>query len=411
MKSNAPARSITVILGPQSGGCHSEPLLRAIDNDPQLKLDLVLCGERTSPELDTRCCQMVSQGYRIRKRIELPRAAETPSGIVTLPTHQRVAFAEALHAGPTDLVLLLGKAEDMLAAAQAARAVRVPIAYVHNGEASNQASASEAYREITNIAHLHFVTSEQAQQELTTQGEAAWRITNGGDLLLDELRDCGPLREATLARRLGRKTEERPLVVTFIPDSHCEKEASQQINDLLEAIRFVDMPTVFAYPAEVTVAPGTLEAIREFASDNPQAHLAARCDWQTYWSLLRKATALVSNGPTGIVEASWLNLPLVSIRDGEQDPDCPQVGGVITSDYSRSQIFAATATVTAKEFPSLYEKEPSPYGDGTSAEKIAARLKSVAIDSQLLEKTEQPVTAIALPHAAEPAMAHAGDPS
>ena len=399
-----PVRSITVILGTHHNGCHYEPLLRAIDQDPQLKLDLIVCGERTSPELDTRCCVVVSQGFRVRRRVELPRAVNTTSGMVTLPTHQRVAFAEALHAEPTDLVLLLGKPEEMLAAAQAARTARVPIAYLHNNAIVDVdtvdadivgADGEHAFhQELINICHHHFVTNEQDQQTLLERGEASWRITTTGSLLLDELRNCPPLRPDELTWRLGVPLEERPLVVTFQPDGSDAAEDSQQLRNLLDAVEIVDMPTIFAYAEGTRVGPETLDTIRSFTETNRQAHLASRCDWPTYWSLLREATALVSNGSAGMVEAGWLNIPLVSIDKAEHEDGCPQVDGVVNAGYERYEIFAAIATVTAKEFPDLYEHPPSPYGDGTSAQAMVARLKSLVIDEQLLQKTSRPAAAM-----------------
>jgi len=397
---------ITVIIGKQLRGCYYESLLSQIENDARLELDLIMCGERTSPELDTRCCVMVSRGFRIRRRVELPRDSDKSNGMVTLPTHHRVAFSEALHLEPTDLVLLLGEPEEMLPAAQAARTAQLPVAYLHDQAFTPGSAGYDTHRELTEVCHIHFTTTEQDRRTLVASGESPQRVTNCGSPMLDELRSCPPLRHDELTRRLGvasASLASRPLVVTFHPEIDGEIEPPEQIQNLLEAVEAVGLPTVFAYPEGLPIGSEVALAIGEYCQQRDDAYLASRCDWPTYWNLMRSAAALVSTNSIGTIEAGWLRLPMVSI--GQRLEDCPQVGGTIHTGRGREEIFASIATVTAKEFPDMVSDDANPYGEGSAASAMVAQLKSLALDRQLLQKPSRPAVAIAMTTATEPFMA------
>jgi len=402
-------RNVTAIIGTPADGCCYAALLSAIDSDPELQLDLMVCGRRTSPELDTRCCTLVAAGFEIRRRVELTRAAETNSDVVTLPTHERIAFAEALHSKRSDLVLLLGESEELLSAAQAARTAGIPIAQVINGPVEPNIQQETDHAALAEICHLHFVTNETDQQALVAQGEDAWRIHVAGSPRLDQLRACPTMKREELEDRLGCHLEEPLLVVSYLPDSdaklddididgsgdEAEQEIteSQQVQNLLEAIEILDLPTVFAYPRGSDISAAAIEALRCYADQHENTHLVPRCEWPTYWNLLRQATALAGNDAAAIVEAGWLKLPVVNI--GTRQAGRPKVDGLLNSGYGREEIFASIATVVAKEFPDLYPDQTSPYGDGTSAAKIVAELKNVTINERLLKKL--PRQAVAMP--------------
>ncbi|REJ67882.1 MAG: hypothetical protein DWQ31_09925 [Planctomycetota bacterium] len=375
----ATLKTVTVVIGSQPQGCRYQSLLEALAADGELELDLVVCGRRTYPELDRRCCELTARGFSIRQRVELSEPFEALGDGLLTATPRSVAFAEAFHGVAADLVLLLGPAREMLAAAQAARAAKLPVVCLHHevaapatgadGEVSPVEATAEAIRgALLELSRHHLVTCDVDRATLIAQGQAAQQVTVCGSPVLDELKGTTLCELDWLATRWGLPTEERYLLVSYLADPVAEVSAAEQVRNLLEAVEATELPVVFARASGMARDESTWGPFRDYAASRADVSLVDRCDWPTYWSLLGAAEAIVGNVPTGLVEAAWLGVPFVNI--GSRLRQRPAVLAVLEAGYERDEIFASIATVTAKEFRGLYASDEAPYGDGTSAAQI-----------------------------------------
>ena len=92
-----------------------------------------------------------------------------------------------------------------------------------------------------------------------------------------------------------------------------------------------------------------------------------------YKTLLKNSSALVGNSSSGIHEAASFKIPVVNIGTRQQGRLKPK--NIITSGYSKAQIYSAIKRATSNSFKKKMHNLVNPYGDGKSAKKIISIIK------------------------------------
>jgi GDP/UDP-N,N'-diacetylbacillosamine 2-epimerase (hydrolysing) len=101
-----------------------------------------------------------------------------------------------------------------------------------------------------------------------------------------------------------------------------------------------------------------------------------------YVNLLRRSTGLIGNSSSGIHEAASFDVPVVNIGTRQQGRLRPK--NVLDVDHDVNQIeMAINSCKEMKENAMVFENL---YGDGESAQKIIALLKSLDLGDEIIQK-------------------------
>ena len=98
-----------------------------------------------------------------------------------------IGFADAFVRLRPDIIVLLGDRFELLAAAQAAMLMRIPIAHIHGGEASEGAVDESIRHAITKLSHLHLVATEESRERVVRMGEVPGDVYIVGAPSLDDV--------------------------------------------------------------------------------------------------------------------------------------------------------------------------------------------------------------------------------
>ena len=120
-------------------------LLREIEADDALELQLAVTGMHLAPEFGMTVGTIEADGFAIDERVEMLLSSDTPVGIAKSIGLGVIGFADAFARLRPDIVVLLGDRFEILAAAQAALVARIPIAHLHGGE-TTEGAFDEAIR-------------------------------------------------------------------------------------------------------------------------------------------------------------------------------------------------------------------------------------------------------------------------
>ena len=101
-----------------------------------------------------------------------------------------------------------------------------------------------------------------------------------------------------------------------------------------------------------------------------------------YVNLLRNATALVGNSSSGIHEAATFNVPVVNVGSRQQGRLRPE--NVIDVGHNSNDILKALQK--CKKMKADGMEFENPYGDGDSAAKIVALLKTIDLSDKIIQK-------------------------
>lgn len=360
------------------------PILRKIQQDPDLELVLIVGGMHLSPEFGLTVNILEADGFKPAAKVEMLLSSDSPEGVAKSVGVGVIGFAQAYAQLNPDLLLLLGDRFEMMAAAVAALPFKMPMAHIHGGE-STEGLIDEAIRHsITKISHIHFASTEAHAARIRQMGEEPWRVTVSGAPSLDNLKKMTFLSAEELERRHGLDLSKPPLLVTYHPVTLDYENTEYQVTELAAALKTCALPLIFTFPNADASGRKIIEMIQAFVKEMPLARITVNLGTEGYFSLMAHAAAMVGNSSSGIVEAASFKLPVVNIGDRQRGRF--QAGNVIDCGYSRDQILNAIRRATSQKFRKTLENLVNPYGDGHAAERIVAGLKSVSLDSTLLLK-------------------------
>jgi UDP-hydrolysing UDP-N-acetyl-D-glucosamine 2-epimerase len=283
-----------------------------------------------------------------------------------------------------DLAFVVGDRFEMFAAATAAYTLGAPVVHLHGGEVTT-GSLDEGFRHaITKLAHLHFVSTERAAARVRQLGEEEWRVLVTGAPALDAVDSFEDVGDEGLEALLGFRVLDQLLVVTVHPDTLGERDDGASARAVIDAVRTSGLAAVFTAPNADAGHDGVLELLEEAVAHEPRFSLVRSLGRDAYFSLLRRAAAMVGNSSSGIIEAASFRLPVVNV--GTRQDGRERGRNVVDVDLDAAAIVQAIRRVTVPAFRDALVDLGNPYGDGKASERIVEMLATVPLDDRLLRK-------------------------
>jgi len=360
------------------------PLLRRIQENPGLKLHLLVSGMHLSPEFGLTVKAIEDDGFEINERVEMLLSSDTPEGIAKSMGLGTIGFAQAYARFHPDILVVLGDRFEMHAAAVVALPFNIPVAHIHGGELTQGAMDDALRHSMTKLSHLHFVSADVYAKRVIQLGEEPWRVATCGALSLDNIRTIRLLNRKELADQFDITLPEKFLLVTYHPVTLEYEQTETQVRELLAALNKVGLPVLFTMPNADTGGRVIREMIGVFISDHPDSRAVENLGSQGYFSAMALATTMVGNSSSGIIEAASFSLPVVNV--GNRQRGRIRGKNIIDVDCTHAEILAGVKKAMSLEFRTSFRDLVSPYGNGHAAERIVDRLKEVKLNDRLLKK-------------------------
>ena len=360
------------------------PLLRQLQREPGITLQLIVSGMHLSPEFGRTVGAIEEDGFEIAERVEMLVSSDTPEAIGKSMGLGMIGFSHAYARLQPDIVVVLGDRFEMHAAAVTTVPFKLPLAHIHGGELTLGAIDDAFRHSVTKLSHLHFVATEEYRRRVVQMGENPARVIVSGAPALDHLRGQKFLSKAELNERYGLELDLPPLLVTYHPVTREFEDAEWQITELLAALESVGTPLVFTMPNADTNGRVIARAIREFIASHERAQMVENFGTDGYFSMMRQAAAMVGNSSSGVIEAASFELPVINI--GTRQDGRTRARNVIDCGYGRGEIAEAIGRGVSETFRNSLRGMKNPNGDGHAAERIVETLRSVDLDQDLLTK-------------------------
>jgi len=361
------------------------PILRKIQTDPDLQLQLIVSGMHLSPEFGSTIELIEKDGFQISEKVEMLLSSDTPQGISKSMGLGVIGFSQAYQRSRPDIILVLGDRFEMHAAVLAALPFKIPVAHIHGGEITQGAIDDSLRHSITKLSHLHFVSTQEYAQRVIQLGEEPWRVTVSGAPSLDNLQEITLLSRVELTQKYGIRFSDDPLLlVTYHPVTLEYEQVEYQVSELLAALRESGLPVLFTLPNADTGGRQITQMIKDFVADQPSSQVVENLGTQGYFSVMAQASAMVGNSSSGIIEAASFALPVVNI--GTRQKGRLRGKNIIDVDYDRKSVLAGLEKAISNEFCSEIAGFKNLYGDGKATQKVVEKLKRVDLDDMLLVK-------------------------
>ncbi len=375
-------RRICAVSGGRADYGLVRPLLDLLRDEPGFELQIVVTAMHLSPEFGLTYREIEGDGFAIDARVEMLLSSDTPVGTAKSIGLGTIGFGEVFERLAPDLVLLTGDRFEMLAAAQAALVLRLPVAHIFGGDVTEGAFDEAIRHSITKMSHLHFVSNAESARRVRQLGEDPARIFDVGSPGIDAIKQVALLDRAALERELDFAFRRRNLLITFHPATLAEQPAEREFAELLGALEGLgnEVGLIFTLANADPEGRRLIGMTEAFVAGREHARAYASLGQRAYLSTLAAVDAVVGNSSSGLYEAPSFDTPTVNI--GERQKGRLRATSVIDCRPQAEAIAAAIEEAMAMDVSATV----NPYGDGTAARKMLAELTGVSDWTALLRK-------------------------
>jgi GDP/UDP-N,N'-diacetylbacillosamine 2-epimerase (hydrolysing) len=374
-------RRVCVVTGSRADFGLLRGVMEAIRTSGRLQLQVVVTGMHLSPEFGMTCSD-VEQNFTVDRKVEMLLSSDSPVGIAKSMGLGMIGFADALHDLKPDLLLLLGDRFEILSAALAALAARLPIAHLHGGEITEGAIDDAIRHALTKMSHLHFVATEEYRHRVLQLGENPHHVHLVGGLGIDAIKRLHLLDKNTLEQELGFKFGQRNLMITFHPVTLEQGGTGPQMQALLDVLDGLpDTNLIFTLPNADTDGRMLIPMIQDFVANRPYARAYPSLGQLRYLSCLQFVDGVVGNSSSGLLEAPSFKVGTINI--GSRQQGRLKAESVIDCEAGREAISTALQRLFSEQFQRSLETVRNPYGEGGAAGKIVGILEDTPLDGLL----------------------------
>lgn len=375
-------RKICVVTGTRADYGLLYWLMREIQQDGELQLQLIVTGMHLSPEFGLTAAVIEQDGFSIDEKVEMLLSSDTCVGITKSIGLGIIGFADAFDRLRPDLLVVLGDRYEILAAAQAAMVANIPIAHIAGGDTTEGAIDEAIRHSITKMSHLHFVTNQESARRVRQMGENPQRIYCAGSPGIDYIKRLTLLNREELEQTLDFRFLKKNLLITFHPVTLENKSSQWQFQELLKALDCLgeDIGLLFTKPNSDTDGRVLIKMIDEYAAKRPNAKAYTSLGQQRYLSTIAQVDAVVGNSSSGLYEVPTFKKPTVNI--GERQKGRLQGKTVINCMNDAQHIYDAIQ----EAFILNCEEAVNPYGEGEASSVIVKTIKEITDLKVLLQK-------------------------
>lgn len=368
-------KNICIITGTRAEYGLLCPLIKKINEDEQLNLQLVVTGMHLSPEFGLTYKQIEEDGYKIDEKVEILLSSDTSIGISKSMGLAMISFSEVFDRLKPDMVIVLGDRYEIFSAVSVANISRMPVCHLHGGETTEGAFDENLRHSITKMSYLHFTSTEEYRKRVIQLGESPDRVFNVGAIGIENIKKMNLLSKEELERSIDFKLDKKYAIVTFHPVTLENNTAKNQFKELLLALDSIkDLKVIFTKANSDTDGRIINNMIDEFVLTDKERFISfTSMGSLRYLSAIKYSNVVIGNSSSGIVEVPSFNKPTINI--GDRQKGRIQAKSIINCDPVKQEIEKAIEKALSKEFLENIKDIKNPYGDGNVSNKIMEKIK------------------------------------
>ena len=378
-------RKICVVTGTRAEYGLLYWLMKEIEADKDLELQLIVTGMHLSPEFGLTYKE-IEKEFKIDKKIEMLLSSDTAMGISKSMGLAQIGFAEAFEELKPDILVVLGDRYEIFSAVSVAMICNIPIAHLHGGEITQGAFDESIRHSITKMSHLHFTATDEYKNRVIQLGEEPNRVFNVGGMGIENIKRLKLLSKDEFEESINFKLNKKNILVTFHPVTLENSTAKEQFQELLDAIDELENTNIIFTKANSDTDGRIInQMIDEYVTKNSHKSVGfASLGQLRYLSALQYIDAVVGNSSSGLLEAPSFKIATVNI--GDRQKGRIKALSVIDCEPKKEEILKAFKEIYSKEFQEKLKNVENPYGESCPSKQIIEVLKNVNL-ANILKKS------------------------
>ena len=375
-------RKVCVVVNSRANYARIKSVMRAVQQHNRLELQLVVGASALLYRYGNVVDLIRADGFEPSAVIYSIVEGENPTTMAKSTGMGIIELSRQLENLQPDIVLTVADRFETMATAIAAAYMNIPLAHTQGGEVTGSIDESVRHA-ITKLAHIHFPATERAHSFVVRMGEAPETVHMTGCPAIDLLVDTDlSLDSGLLNGEQGTGAHLDPsrpyMVVLQHPVTTEYGSGYDQISATLEAVRKIDMQTVWLWPNVDAGSDDVSKGLRMYREENPDAnvHFYRNFPAEEYARLINNSAVLVGNSSSALREGAYLGVPAVNV--GTRQGGREHAANVCHADYEPGAIEqAARSQMDHGRYESSHM-----FGDGHAGVRIANLLADSEITVQ-----------------------------
>lgn len=274
-----------------------------------------------------------------------------------------------------DLIFVEGDRGEALAGAVVGAHLNIPVVH-HGGGDVSESIDNKIRRAISMFANYHLTGNIDSYHRLLKHGIPESNVFNVGEPGLDHIIAKNFTQKEEIVRKFDLNLNKPLLLLIFYPNTTEFNEVEQQIVQILEAIKDLNMPTIGLYSNADAGGATINKVLDEYKSRLPFLKLDTHFYREDFSGLMNVCSAMVGNSSAGITELPLFKKPYICV--GTRQKGRLKAENIIEVDYNKEEIIKAIKKgLYDNEFRKNLDNLTNPYGDGTAYLKITKIIRNI----------------------------------
>ena len=377
-------RKITVTTGSRAEYGILRSVLHEITNNKNLKLYLIVSGMHLSKKHGLTINEIKKDGFKIHSTVNMTPMGNSPYHMAYSLGLGVQKFSEIFQKIKPDINLILGDRDEVLASALAASHMNIPNAHIHGGDKSRGGIDEYNRHAITKISNIHFAATKESKVRIIKMGENPKFVYFTGSPGIDEVIHHKITKKEILEKHYKISFSGDEIILLYHPITNDIQQTRKEITAILNAIVKIKKPTIIIAPNSDAGSLFVLQNIQRHAKKFSFIKLFKNIPRQDFLGLLIYGGVLVGNSSSGMIEASYFNIPVVNI--GYRQKDRERGNNVIDIPIVTINSVYYGITKALKMKKNWNVKSDHLYGNGNASKTIVKILEKINLNKELIKK-------------------------
>ncbi|MDC1418117.1 UDP-N-acetylglucosamine 2-epimerase [Candidatus Thioglobus sp.] len=373
-------RKICVVTGTRAEYGLLYWLMKEINDDDAMELQLVVTGMHLSEEFGNTYKQIEKDGFAIDNKVDISLTSDTEIAISKSMGIGIIGFADVFNDLKPELIVVLGDRFEIFSAVSAAMIAKIPIAHIHGGESTEGVIDEPIRHSITKMSHLHFAATEEYRNRIIQLGEQPNSVFNVGGLGLDNINKLKLLSKVDFEDAINFKLGDKNILVTFHPVTLEKSTSESQFQELLMSItNLKNTKIIFTKANSDTDGRIINSMVDDYVAKNDNTIAFKSMGQLNYLSALQFMDAVLGNSSSGLIEAPSFKIGTIDI--GDRQKGRIKATSVLSCLPKKESIDSALVKLYSQKFQDNINKVVNPYGLGGASKKIVKIIKNTNLDN------------------------------
>jgi UDP-N-acetylglucosamine 2-epimerase (non-hydrolysing)/GDP/UDP-N,N'-diacetylbacillosamine 2-epimerase (hydrolysing) len=377
-------RKITVTTGTRSEFGLLRSVLEEISNSKNLELFVLVAGMHLSKKYGSTIKEITKAGFKIHGTIPMVPKHDTNYDMSVSLGRGIIEFSKLFKKIKPDLNLVLGDRDESLASSLAAYHMNIPNAHIHGGDKTQAGIDEYARHAITKISNLHFAATKKSKNRIIRMGENPKFVFHTGSPGVDDIINNKITTKKNLEKKYNIKFTGKEIIVLQHPVTTQSEKTQNEILSTLKAVSKIKQTTIVIAPNSDAGNETIFQNMEYFSKKFSFIKIFRSVPRADFLGLLKNCGVLVGNSSSGIIEASYFQIPVINI--GIRQNDRERGKNIVNIPEFSTKLIYSTINKSLKSTPKKYIVKNQIYGSTIASKKIVKILEKTNLNKELIQK-------------------------